>query len=75
MNTKTPKPGELWRMEVWSSEENYYQNVLIVSERFDLDPVQYGAEVSLWECLVNGQMKTLPIWMFNSAKLIRFNPV
>ena len=75
MKTKKPKPGELWRMDVWSSEGNYYQNVLIVGEKRDLDSARYGVEVSLWECLVNGNMHTLPEWMFNSAKLISFKPV
>jgi len=75
MNTKNPSPGELWEMEVWSSQGNYIQHVLILNHKKDLDPEQYGAEVSLFDCLVHGQRQTLPIWMFNNAQLISFKRV
>ena len=72
---KNPKQGELWEMEVWSSEGNYFQHVLILNQRRDLDAEKYGTEVSIYDCLVNGYRQTLPIWMFNNAELISFKRV
>lgn len=68
-HTKTPQPGELWRIEVWSPEKTFFQNVLIIDENA-LDAAEYGAEVQLFECLVEGDKKTLPIWMFNNGELL-----
>jgi len=70
-----PKPGELWTISVWSVEGTYKQTVLVLSEEIDLDAEKYGTEVTLFECLVNGEKQSLPIWMFNTADVISLNPV
>ena len=70
-----PKPGELWKISVWSVEGTYEQTVLVLTEKKDLDAEKYGTEVTLFECLVKGEKQTLPIWMFNTADILSLNPV
>jgi|11_taG_2_1085331.scaffolds.fasta_scaffold09268_3 hypothetical protein len=75
MKTADPKKGELWRIRIWSQEGEYSQTALILQTRKDLDADKYGTEVSLFDCLINEQRQTLPIWMFNNAELISFTRV
>jgi len=69
-----PQPGELWTISVWSVEGTYKQTVLVLTEKKDLNAERYGSEVTLYECLVNGEKQSLPIWMFNTADIISLNP-